>query len=811
MTSTSRLAFCAGTALLLAIVAQPASAAPPRADGLRAAALGPIVDAPNGRDVMELVRFDENVKTSLLELRPGDSIRVESWPVAPGERAPAVLTRFDVYAPDARIVAVGKGGLTTELPRSQARFFKAVFGGDHEGERGVFRLESRESEIEGTVFATSGLVDVGVLPRSTDTRAAVRRLGAERSAGPELSWTCGQQDDDPNLQVSSRPVSAAARKFLQTAEPVVQAVTRTAVIAVDTDFELLNVKFAGSTVNATTYIANVIAGMTVIYERDAGSGGAGNGVRILQGYTILRTDASDPWVQPPQSGGGCDGCSTSAQLNEVAGYWDLHYDDVRRALVMMLSGKGSNAFSASGIAFVPGLCSTASGYSFSEPFKFADQTASQDMLVLAHEVGHNFGSPHTHSCSYGPNTPVDRCVAWENQNGSCTFPGAQCPASATYNGVTATGTLMSYCHLSGLSGCGSALVFHNRTITEKILPTISGQGACLATVVGGSVPAAPTVSGVAPPSGVLAGGGTVTITGTNFANGATVTFVELPSNNVFDNAGGGTEPGAKFASPVTFNSSTSLTATVPSAANPGLVDVIVQNPDQQTGTLRNGYTYTAAPPAPTVTAVTPNFGPAASTTPVTITGTGFAAGPSLGVTFGGTAATGVAVSNATTITATAPVHATGLVNVVVTNGDGQTGTLTNGFFYAPAATATLWHPLTPCRVLDTRNANGPLGGPALVANGTRSFTVTGTCGVPVSAKSVTVNYTVTQGTAAGELRAFAGDALWTGPSVISFKVGATKANNGHLLLSTNGAGAFQVTNASAATIHFILDVNGYYE
>ena len=62
-------------------------------------------------------------------------------------------------------------------------------------------------------------------------------------------------------------------------------------------------------------------------------------------------------------------------------------------------------------------------------------------------------------------------------------------------------------------------------------------------------------------------------------------------------------------------------------------------------------------------------------TQVTITGTGFQAGAT--VSLGGTAATGVAVSS-TSITTTAG-HAAGAVNVVVTNTDGQSGTLSNGY------------------------------------------------------------------------------------------------------------------------------------
>jgi hypothetical protein len=47
--------------------------------------------------------------------------------------------------------------------------------------------------------------------------------------------------------------------------------------------------------------------------------------------------------------------------------------------------------------------------------------------------------------------------------------------------------------------------------------------------------------------------------------------------------------------------------------------------------------------------------------------------------------------------------------------------------------------MTPCRLVDTRAASGPLGGPGLKAGKTRTFVLTGVCGVPASAKALSVN------------------------------------------------------------------------
>src|SRR5207247_2339548 len=111
----------------------------------------------------------------------------------------------------------------------------------------------------------------------------------------------------------------------------------------------------------------------------------------------------------------------------------------------------------------------------------------------------------------------------------------------------------------------------------------------------------------------------------------------------------------------------------------GSVNICATSPDTQTSCVP----FTVAPPPqpPVVTAIAPLSGSAAGGTLVTITGTGFAGGAT--VALGGIAATVITV-NATPITALTPAHAAGTVNVVVTNPDGQSATLFNGFTYSAA-------------------------------------------------------------------------------------------------------------------------------
>lgn len=199
---------------------------------------------------------------------------------------------------------------------------------------------------------------------------------------------------------------------------------------------------------------------------------------------------------------------------------------------------------------------------------------------------------------------------------------------------------------------------------------------------------APSISTVTPSSGPVSGGTAVTISGSGFATGATVTF-------------GGTNASA------TVVGSTTINAVAPSHSS-GPVNVVVTNPGGQSATLTNGYVYASAPvPAPTVSGITPNSGPTAGGTPVTINGNNFVSGAT--VSIGLTPATNVSVVNSTTITATTPGHAAGTVNVQVTNPDAQTGTLVNGFTYTSA-------PPGETVLLEDNFNNGALDGSKWVAN-----------------------------------------------------------------------------------------------
>jgi glucose/arabinose dehydrogenase len=118
--------------------------------------------------------------------------------------------------------------------------------------------------------------------------------------------------------------------------------------------------------------------------------------------------------------------------------------------------------------------------------------------------------------------------------------------------------------------------------------------------------------------------------------------------------------------------------------------------------------------------------------------------------------------------------------------------------------------LTPCRAIDTRDPPGPSGGPALMAGADRNFTLTGRCGIPTSARSVSVNVTALQPTSSGDLTAFAAGTSAPTTSLIVFHGGQTRANNAILTLNALGVLTIRCSIPSG-TAHLIVDVNGYFQ
>jgi hypothetical protein len=284
---------------------------------------------------------------------------------------------------------------------------------------------------------------------------------------------------------------------------------------------------------------------------------------------------------------------------------------------------------------------------------------------------------------------------------------------------------------------------------------------------------APTISSFTPAGGPV--GTVVTIAGTKFTGATAVKFHGMS---------------AAFA----VDSATQITATVPEGATSGAISVTTLG-----GTATSASSFTVIPP-PTISSFTPASGPVG--TVVTITGTALAGASA--VLFHGTSAS-FTVDLPTQITATVPAGATTGPIQVTTPG----GTATSATSFVVPTPGRDFYTVTPCRLVDTRLGAGELGGPVLACGQDRTFTLVGpACLVPSEARALSVNVTVTAGSAPGNLRLYPADSELPGTSTLNYAAGQTRANNAIVGLSADGR--LKVRCAPGGTVHFILDVNGYF-
>ena len=127
-----------------------------------------------------------------------------------------------------------------------------------------------------------------------------------------------------------------------------------------------------------------------------------------------------------------------------------------------------------------------------------------------------------------------------------------------------------------------------------------------------------------------------------------------------------------------------------------------------------------------------------------------------------------------------------------------------------AAGGQCFYTVTPCRVVDTRWIAGQNGGPALLPAGERSFEIAGRCGIPESARAISANVTITQPADFGFLALYPSGTPLPLVSNINYRPGQTRANNAVVPLGTDGKIAVACGQA-AGTVHFIVDVNGYFQ
>ncbi len=150
----------------------------------------------------------------------------------------------------------------------------------------------------------------------------------------------------------------------------------------------------------------------------------------------------------------------------------------------------------------------------------------------------------------------------------------------------------------------------------------------------------------------------------------------------------------------------------------------------------------------------------------------------------------------------------GAVSVYVTNTTNLVLDI-NGYFEPANGSTLAYYPLKPCRVADTRNANGPLGGPHLTAGQERDFPIldASACDIPSSAQAYSLNFTVVPRSDPVEtFTAWRYGQPKPVSSTLNAPTGTVVANAGIVSAGTGGEIATWATNDT----DLVIDIDGYF-
>ena len=209
---------------------------------------------------------------------------------------------------------------------------------------------------------------------------------------------------------------------------------RLAHLAIEGDQDYVNL--FDNVTDAQNYAALMIGAVSAIYIRDFN-------VRLDIAFLRMWPSGGEPF--------------DANNLGGFADYWNNNEDTTGINVVHMLSGRRNLSYG--GVAFVSGVCAgegafSISGYlngSFPSPVD-APNLGNWDVIVSAHEIGHNFGTFHTHD-GYDP--LIDSCA----------------------QGYPTLGTIMSYCHIHPGYTTNSEMRFHGRVI--ELVKNIISFSDCL--------------------------------------------------------------------------------------------------------------------------------------------------------------------------------------------------------------------------------------------------------------------------------------------------------------------------------------------
>ena len=342
------------------------------------------------------------------------------------------LERFDVRSDAFEVATTGPDGFRYTSPQTRIVTYEV------------------KGEVTGTLILFHDHV-VASLNHGGRRWEINRRQGSVHALFPvdastdERTFTCGveEQADLPQAQHDHGHGSLRSSSILECVE-------------VGIEVDQFTYQTLGSNLDdAVDWALAILASVDQIYRNEL------NDLVTLEARFLHVWESPDPYITVTNDGGGILG-AFNAEWNNNPNFNSIPLDLKHFFTTRTNIGTG-------GIAYLNGLCNSynagVSG-NLTTATTYDLNTYAWNLDVVAHEIGHNCGSNHTHWCGW-PGGPIDNCGSYE---GDCT--------GYTDNPTGQLGTIMSYCH--AIAGGSKTLTFHPLVEDNALIPTFNAAS-CIGT------------------------------------------------------------------------------------------------------------------------------------------------------------------------------------------------------------------------------------------------------------------------------------------------------------------------------------------
>ncbi len=300
---------------------------------------------------------------------------------------PVELNPFSITTPDTQFVT--KDGSLKYDPNAVALFVSE--------DNNIF-VAKTQNHVYGIAF-----VDGGEWSLQTTVDAEMKWHEVDETLPPIGVPVCGTIADDARRTASRLGTQSNTPLSLE--------------LAIETDYEYAEL-FSGDLNEAADYIVALYGAVSFIYQRD---------VNISIELVFARL-----WDTPD------DLFNNDNPFGQFANYWNENMSHVERDLAQFLTGRTNLPYG--GVASLSAVCSSSgysvSGYTMGSFYSATEPSfANWDVIVAAHEIGHNCGTGHTHDYD------LDECAY----------------------GAINRGSIMSYCHTSTGGNANQDMRFHTYT------------------------------------------------------------------------------------------------------------------------------------------------------------------------------------------------------------------------------------------------------------------------------------------------------------------------------------------------------------